>query len=206
MARFQLFTSVALALLLSGIAGSSLAAGPFLRGGFMGLKLAPAAASFYSGPHHAAGPAPEFAGSLGFRLSPAWRVEGEVSYSARGHAGGETQSRLALVNLYYDFNRGAGRFQPFLSIGAGLASHDFYRGGLDGLGLATSSDSSGVWQAGAGLNYQIDDDLSLSGGYRHLGFSDAGGGAISTDDGSHELRLGVTWKLPVTRNHGGPGR
>ncbi len=170
----------------------------------MGLNLTPATPQFFLASQHTDS-APAFAGSLGFRLSPRWRLEGEISYSAKGNeGGGETQSRLALVNLYYDIDLGNSRFQPFLSIGAGLASHDFYRGGIDGLGLATHTQTTGIWQAGGGLNYRIDDDLSLSGGYRHLGFSN-GGPATQNPDGSHELRLGVTWKLPVKRNRGGPG-
>lgn len=204
MKNFRVFFAACLVLLLLGMAGIARAAGPFFTGGFMGLNLAPVSSGFAA--HARSGAAsPVFAGSFGFRLSPQWRLGGEVSYSARGHeGGGETQSRLALVNLYYDFDAGNSRFQPFLSIGAGLASHDFYRGGIDGLGIATSSAISSVWQAGGGVHYRIDDDVSLSGGYRHLGF-DGSSNYAGKDDGSHELRVGVTWKLPVNRNRGGPG-
>jgi len=194
----------ALLLLPLGAAGAVRAAQGFSHGGFMGLNLTPATTAFTATARKGERDT-QFAGSLGFRLSPQWRIGGELSYSAKGNdGGGETESRLALVNLYYDIDVGSSRFQPFLSIGAGLASADFYRGGIDGLGIATSTDTAGIWQAGAGMNYQISDDVALSGGYRHLGFSDSAGGIVSKDDGSHELRVGVTWKMPVKRNRGGP--
>lgn len=160
----------------------------------MGLNLAPATS-------HTHARTPSFAGSLGLRLSPQWRVGAEISYTARRHPrGGETVSRLSMLNVYYDIDLGSSRFQPFLTIGAGLASHDFYRGGTDGrglgVGMATDTSITPAWQAGGGLNYRINDNLSLSGGYRHVDFSAADG---------HELRMGVNWKLPVRRNIGGPG-
>ena len=143
---------------------------------------------------------PSFAGSLGFRLSPQWRIEGEVSYTAGGmESGGEVQSRLALMNLYYDVDVGSRKFKPFLSIGAGMVNHDIYRHGIDGLGLATESMGGMAWQAGAGLNYQLNDNLSLSGGYRHVGGAALSGNGYDMDPDSHEIRLGVKYKFPVPK-------
>jgi opacity protein-like surface antigen len=205
MHKLRSLSITVLALFLIGTAAASYAAGPFLQGGFMGLNLTPA--SPRSGFIAHRNDTPAFAGSLGLRLSPQWRLGGELSYTARGHAsGGETQSRIALVNLYYDFDVGKSRFKPFLSIGAGLASDDYYRGGIDGLGIASTSSTSGVWQAGGGLSYSVNDDVSISGGYRHLGFTSPASGNISSRDGDHEVRVGVTWKLPVKRNRGVPGQ
>lgn len=182
----------AAALLAGGVAR---AGGPLLTGGFMGLNIPAQLLSFSTASHT---PPRAFAGSLGFRLSPAWRLEGEIAYT-----GGESRTRLSLVNLSYDFDIGKSRFRPFLSIGAGLASDGIYQGGPDGLGLAEETGRHAVWQLGGGLNYQISDDLAFSGGYRHIGLLAPSAGASSGGDG-HELRMGVTWKLPVRRNRDVP--
>lgn len=201
--KFRFAAILFAAALMAG--GVARAGGPLLTGGFMGLNIPAQPLSFST-----ASPAPQraFAGSLGFRLSPAWRLEGEIAYTGGGsHAenGGESRTRLSLVNLSYDFDIGKSRFRPFLSIGAGLASDGIYQGGPDGLGLAEETGRHAVWQLGGGLNYQISDDLSLSGGYRHIGLLAPSAGASSGGDG-HELRMGVTWKLPVRRNRDVPGR
>ncbi len=113
-------------------------------------------------------PSPAFAGSLGLRLAPQWRLAGEVSYS-------EQKPQRAMINLYYDLDIGSPRFQPFLTIGAGLG----------GLGFSNEELPEMVWQAGGGVNYRLNDRMSLSGGY------DQG-------HGSHGLRFGMSYKFPVT--------
>ncbi|MGZ9108309.1 MAG: outer membrane protein [Micavibrio sp.] len=179
--------------LILGSFGAGAMASRFLTSGFMGLNIDTPSFSQTQ-------QAPTFAGSLGFRLSPQWRLEGELSYSTSGmNGGGERQSRLALMNLYYDVDVGSRKFKPFLSIGAGMATHDVYRHGIDGLGLATESMNGMVWQAGAGLNYQINDDLSLSGGYRHVGGATVESNGYNANPDGHEIRLGVKYKFPVPK-------
>lgn len=195
--RFGLITL--LAALILGSFGAGAMAARFLTGGFMGLNIDTATISRqYSSQE--SGNAPAFAGSLGFRLSPHWRLAGEVSYSASGvTGGGERQSRLALMNLYYDVDVGSRKFKPFLSIGAGMATHDIYRHGMDGLGMATESMNGMAWQAGAGLNYQLNDNLSLSGGYRHIGGATVESNGRGVNPDGHEIRLGVKYKFPVPK-------
>ncbi|GEM_PF-6540729 len=188
-------------------------AGRLFSGGFMGLNITPATLSYdYKRPPSigmaglmtnnlisqdmALQAGRGFAGSLGFRLSPQWRVEAELSYSA-GSAGdaGERQSRLALMNLYYDIDVGSTKLKPFLTFGAGMATHDIYRGGMDGLGIASETTSGMAWQAGAGLNYQLNEDLSLSGGYRQVGGAALNSNGYEIDPNGHEIRLGVKYKF-----------
>jgi opacity protein-like surface antigen len=186
------FIALLVALIL-GSFGAGATAGRFMTGGFMGLNVGKTSFT-----QTTQGPA--FAGSLGFRLSPQWRIEGEVSYTAGGmESGGEVQSRLALMNLYYDVDVGSRKFKPFLSFGAGMVNHDIYRHGIDGLGMATESMSGMAWQAGAGLNYQLNDNLSFSGGYRHVGGAAVSGNGYAMDPDSHEIRLGVKYKFPVPK-------
>lgn len=217
--RRAVFIALFLILPLVAAAGNAVAGrllGERIGGGFMGLNITPPSLSYdYKSP-----PTPQmgeivnsmsastatieqqgghgrFAGAMGFRLSPQWRVEGELSYSAAGvENGGERESRLALMNFYYDINTGNRRIQPFLSFGAGVATHDVYRGGMDGLGLATETMSGMAWQVGAGLNYQLNNDLSLSGGYRHIGGDAVEGNGYSIEPDGHEIRIGVRYKFP----------
>lgn len=207
------FIAALLGLTLMG-AGQNAVAGRLFSGGFMGLNITPATLSYdYKRPpaigmaglltnqltahEYSQSSSRSFAGSLGFRLSPQWRIEGELSYSA-GSIGeaGERQSRLALMNLYYDIDLGSTKFKPFLSLGAGMATHEIYRGGMDGMGLASETMSGMAWQAGAGLNYQLNDDLSLSGGYRQVGGAALNGNGYEIDPSGHEIRLGVKYKFP----------
>lgn len=205
--------TLALGLILIG-SGTTAMAGRLFSGGFMGLNITPATLSYdYKRPpsigmaglmtNHliSSDMGPQegrtFAGSLGFRLSPQWRVEGEMSYSA-GSAGdaGERQSRLALMNLYYDIDVGSAKLKPFLTLGAGMTTHEIYRGGMDGLGIASETMSGMAWQAGAGLNYQLNEDISLSGGYRQVGGEALSGNGYEIDPSGHEIRLGVKYKFP----------
>jgi hypothetical protein len=165
---------------LSSAAAAS--ASRFFSGGFMGLNIPPGQ------------PGPAFAGSLGFRLAPQWRLAGEISFAERN-------SHLATVNLYYDMDVGSARFQPFLTVGAGLAESEIHRGSP---GLASEASSGMAWQAGGGMNYQLNDRLSLSGGYRHTGMAATDHNGPDHGHDSHELRFGMTYKLPVRRNIGLP--
>lgn len=175
---------------LACIAGGARAATPFMTGGFMGLKLDTTPL-----PARDDTVAP-FAGSLGFRLTPSLSLTGEYSGDA------DDGDRLGLVSLTYHIETGSSRFRPFLTIGAGLASSETYKGGPDGLGLRSETTYEPVWQAGGGLQFQITDDLALSGGYRHVGPAGQDNNPAAT--GGHELRMGVTWKMPVKRNIGKP--
>lgn len=195
--------------LLGFSSGMAKAAGSrIVSGGFMGLSL-PAPTLAVITPvtvqwSSSFSDRPKFAGSLGFRLTPQWRIEGELSYGASGVKGvGESVSRTALMNVYYDFETKS-KWKPFLSFGAGVVTHDIYHGGITGLNVADDSETGMAWQTGGGLNYQLNDDLSLSGGYRFVGSASPEDKGYKFDDGGHELRFGVNYKLPVQRNRDVP--
>ncbi|MCC7305230.1 MAG: porin family protein [Alphaproteobacteria bacterium] len=159
--------------------------------GYMGLNVPreSANANFAGG----------FSGALGFRLSPHWRMEGEiaakretperVAYTAddAGPLKEEFESWSGLANVYYDFETHKSGFQPFVSAGAGFASH-----------TVTATDEGGfAWQLGGGLNYRFNPTLSFSSAYRYL--DTANTSIASQDSADHELRFGFDYKIPVQR-------
>lgn len=201
----RLFVIVAV-IVFAGLSPGLASAGTrVLSGGFMGLNLpAPSMPVITPFATSAMANRPSFAGSLGFRLTPQWRIEGELSYSASAvKGGGESASRMALMNVYYDFETKS-KWKPFLSLGAGVVTHDIYRGGLDWLSIADDSQSGMAWQTGGGLNYQLNNDVSLSGGYRFTGTTSFDDKGYEFDDGGHEVRFGINYKLPVRRNRDVP--
>lgn len=144
-------------------------------------------------------PNPGFARSLGFRLSPQWRIVAETSYTeSAAKGGGEEQSRLSMMNLYYDFNV-TGRLKPFISIGAGIVNQDTYRHGINNFSTSSESHTGLAMQTGAGMNYQLDDNTSLSGGYRHTGSASFEKDGYQLDRSGHELRLGLRYKFPLPK-------
>lgn len=205
MTRKRSFVLSVLILTLAGFAAGAHAA-QFMFGGFMGLNVPfrTLNVNYRASPYNFTqnGASPAYAGSLGLRLGNHWRLEAEVSYTeasgARG--GGEQQSKLSLANVYYDFDTGNKRLRPFLSLGFGTATRSLYHGGMDGVGVASDSSTGLAVQAGGGLNYQVNDDVQISGGYRHLTFSgDGDSDTAPVDKGSHELRLGLHYQFPMPK-------
>ena len=68
----------------------------------------------------------------------------------------------AMVNAYYDFNRG-GRWQPYVGIGGGYARVDVKH--LD-------HDTSWAWQAMAGIGYELGEHTTVDVGYRYFDVPD----------------------------------
>lgn len=177
----------AVAFSTSAIAGAR----GFYSAGFMGLKL-PENASFSASAAPASSP---FAGAIGFRLAPRWRVESELSYRMDETPGdGSPDSRFekrmkswaGLANVYYDFDA-PGKLRPFIGAGAGYVSQ-----------YAEEKGESGAlaWQAGAGLNYRASENLSFTGAYRYLDHASFYSDDIKSDYGGHGLHFGFTYNLP----------
>lgn len=151
-----------------------------------------------------------FAGALGLRLSPAMRLEGEVSYRNADvssmslddgniyDSGGNLRTYLFMLNAYYDFDLQWNKITPFVSAGVGLAYHDGEIHDASGLASnATGSDVGLAYQVGGGLKYRWDDNLALTGGYRYLGGSDIEFDNYNFDYSSHEIRFGLEYDIPV---------
>lgn len=150
-----------------------------------------------------------FAGALGVRLDPQWRVEAEISYRKADFGnidtnlgtfrnGGDISSYFYLLNMYYDFDVDWRKLQPFVTAGLGFASHEVQL--IDGTGFAsdaTSDQLSLAWSLGGGLKYRISDNMAFTGNYRYLGTPDIEVDSYDVEYTSHELRFGVEYDIPV---------
>lgn len=149
------------------------------------------------------------AGALGLRLTPQWRLEGEISRRSAEISqadiasigsfdiGGDITSWLYLLNVYYDLDWSWKNFQPFLTAGFGLASHDAQ---IDPVaGIAASSDNSlgFAWQVGGGLKYRVNPDMAITSNYRYVGTSDLEVDSYDVEYSTHEFRLGLEYDLPT---------
>lgn len=150
-----------------------------------------------------------FAGALGFRLSPQWRLEGELSYrnadlssaditgSGAFPMGGKFKSTILFANAYYDFDV-PWSIQPYIGGGLGYGWHS---GEIaDGSGLlanAAGDDGSIMWNVAAGIKYRISPTFAFTGGYRYVDSFDLNVGSYEVDYDTHEFRLGMEWDLPV---------
>lgn len=154
------------------------------------------------------------AGALGLRLTPQWRIEGEISRRvsdfdtanlntvANVKLGGQTHTWLYLLNLYYDVDWQWKNFQPFLTAGLGLASHDVDFADTSGtMPDATGSSMGFAWSLGGGLKYRIQPNLALTGNYRYIGTNDIQVDSHDFGFSTHEIRLGVEYDLPTDWFH-----
>ena len=111
---------------------------------------------------------------LGYAMQNGFRLEGEVSHrwgeldpTPLIDQGGDVHAYAAMINLYYDFNRGGG-FEPYLGVGVGAArinanAHDgTLPSHLDG------EDTSIAYQALAGVAIGLGEQLDLDIGYRYF--------------------------------------
>lgn len=78
---------------------------------------------------------------------------------------GSVETWSYLVNGYYDFMEGK-PLRPYLSVGAGMASHTGKLTAVGGLGTpgADGDDTVFAYQLGAGASYAMTDKVSLWGG------------------------------------------
>ncbi len=150
------------------------------------------------------------AGALGLRLTPQWRVEGEISrrnadadridFAAGGsfELGGNLESWLYMLNLYYDFDWEWQNIRPFLTAGIGLASHEAQIDTPAGGVPAATDDSLGfAWALGGGLKYRVNPDVAITGNYRYVGTSDIEVDSYDVEYSNHEMRIGIEYDLPM---------
>jgi outer membrane autotransporter protein len=150
-----------------------------------------------------------FAGAIGFKLTPQLRIEGEfgqmmaepsgISADSAGDAtlSGSLDTKLAMLNLYYDFDISWKKLRPFIGAGIGYAWHNGDINGVSGSGINISESSDGlIWQVGGGVRYPVTRDLNLIGAYRYLDGQNIKLGSYDIDYGAHEFRVGLSWDLP----------
>lgn len=156
--------------------------------------------------------------ALGYKFGPA-RLEGEIGYQkndfddvtvsvagvgsvSMGSAGlpfsGDVKTTSFLVNGYYDFTNESA-FTSYLTAGLGFAkvkaSFDIPSAGY----TFSDSDTVFAWQIGAGVEYAINQTVSLDVRYRYFATSDpsfdTGGDTIDAEFASHNLMLGAKVKF-----------
>lgn len=115
-----------------------------------------------------------------------------------------------MVNAYYDFNTNT-KFTPYVGGGIGVArlkangkeaiaanvgKTDFY--GVDGL---SRSKNNFAWNVGAGVGYQVNENVTIDAGYRYVDngsisvWSLDGANKLEAESKSHEFLLGVRYEF-----------
>ncbi|MEQ1485841.1 outer membrane beta-barrel protein [Methyloglobulus sp.] len=126
--------------------------------------------------------------ALGYRIADQFRLEGEAMYQSndlnKAHLSvnsgnfkfndtrtlkGESERMAFLLNAYYDFKNSTA-FTPYIT--GGLGGYHMRikasRGRLPG-----ENDLDFAWQAGAGVNYKLDDRISFDLKYRYFSGANA---------------------------------
>ncbi len=115
---------------------------------------------------------------LGYAWANGFRTEGELShrYNDFGEeatpplADGNVHAWAAMLNGYYDFNRG-GAVQPYVGIGVGGARLNVSAAG--GFGSFQDEDTVLAYQAMLGVAFNLTEQLALDIGYRYFVADDA---------------------------------
>lgn len=151
------------------------------------------------------------AGALGLRLTPQWRIEGEISRRS-GHldradvsglgsfeAGGDLTTWLYMLNVYYDIDWQWKNFQPFVMAGVGFGSHEMEVDSVTGLATPPATDDSlgFAWSMGGGLKYRLNPEMALTSNYRYVGTTDLEVDSYDVEYSTHEFRLGLEYDLPM---------
>lgn len=145
-----------------------------------------------------------FAESIGLQVGT-WSVTGAQTTRSASFAassgGGDVQTTIGLVQLSYDFNLGPdSRAKPYVSAGAGMASHEIWKGGINTNGLdADDRIVTPAWQVGGGLNYRLTDQLWFNGAYRFTGTPSLRDDGYNLGGNDHQMRMGLTYEMSAGR-------
>lgn len=152
--------------------------------------------------------------ALGYKFGPT-RLEGEIGYqkndfddvtvsiagvgsaslkSAGVPFSGDVKTTSFLLNGYYDFTNDSA-FTSYLTAGLGLAkvkaSFDLPSVGYSG----SDSDTVFAYQVGAGVEYALNQTVSLDVRYRYFATSDPSFDTLDAEFDSHNLMLGAKVKF-----------
>jgi opacity protein-like surface antigen len=141
--------------------------------------------------------------AAGYDLGNNIRVEGEIAYqqndldkvSAFGvdvDLAGDTSSLAFLLNGYYDFVTKS-VFTPFVSAGLGFTKVEVNDFNVPGSGLPSSNDDDTVfaYQVGAGVDYAVNEKITIDFKYRYLGTSDPEFDTSTVEYSSHNFYAGI---------------
>jgi outer membrane protein OmpA-like peptidoglycan-associated protein/outer membrane protein W len=110
---------------------------------------------------------------LGYAFSNGLRLEGEVAHRFNDFQDldGHARAWSAMVNLYYDFNRG-GRVEPYIGVGVGAARVEA-KGAVGPISF-DDEDTVFAYQGAVGFAVALTEQLDLDIGYRYFEAPDAG--------------------------------
>jgi len=147
-------------------------------------------------------------GSVGYKFTNGIRSELELGYGTNQFdkiadiaADGEIRNRTAMLNAFYDFNNVLpwSAVTPFVGLGLGVDWLKVRNATIPGLRV-DDSEATFAYQAMAGLNFDITNQLSANIGYRWFHApdfdvtSDAGAG-VSSNYGAHMFLVGMRWSF-----------
>jgi len=124
---------------------------------------------------------------------------GEIDNVGSVSGQGDVDVLTGMINLFFDFDVGQPAFEPFLGFGLGVAQVD-----ADGVnpvnGQTINDDDIGfAGQLLAGLAYNINDNLALTGTYSFLYVPDLeyslAGGDVESDYSSHSILVGLRYRF-----------
>ena len=126
-------------------------------------------------------------------------IESAVINGADSSGSGEAGVVYGFFNAYGDY-RIAPRFELFAGggLGAGAVTVDY--DGMSGVMALSDEELAFGYHLDAGISYQVTPDVALEAGYRFSSFLDAevgsaSGGASDVDLDSHQLLLGLRFKM-----------
>jgi opacity protein-like surface antigen len=141
--------------------------------------------------------------AAGYDLGNNIKVEGEIAYQKNDldkasvfgvdvDLAGDTSSLAFLLNGYYDFvNESV--FTPFVSTGLGFAKVEINDFNVPGSGLPSYNDDDTVfaYQVGAGVDYAVNEKITIDFKYRYLGASDPEFDTSTVEYASHNFYAGI---------------
>ena len=152
---------------------------------------------------------------IGYAFENGWRLEGELARRESDFGalplldqGGTVGATSFMLNVYYDFGRGAGNFTPYVGAGAGVAAVQLEAANIAPI-LPVSIDDDATtmaYQVMAGVAISLTPQLDLDVGYRFFNSpSIEGTGQVGplpflsvpfeADLSQHAVTAGLRWKF-----------
>ena len=158
-------------------------------------------------------------GALGYEFGNGFKAEGEISYRMAdidsfksANAGGTAVSLGSgidgdgdvsvfgfMANGAYEYELDGG-FKPYAIAGFGLANVSINNAKVGGVLLADDDDTVFAYQFGAGIAYELNENVSVDLSYRYFAtsdptFKDAAGDSFDSELSTHNVMLGLTYKF-----------
>lgn len=107
-----------------------------------------------------------------------------------GLAKAEVESQSLMFNTYYDIDTNS-KFTPYVGAGVGYAK---IKGKLSAFGMSDDmSDTNFAWQVGAGVGYELTENVTMDAGYRYADYGDFSEYDSKLDVSAHEFYVGARY-------------